>query len=259
MCKECDALTIPSGLTGPQGPIGPTGPTGNTGPQGEQGIQGIQGVPGTPGTNGVSIVWQGSLSSAPTSPSLNWGYYNTTLGKSYIWDGDSWEIIAQDGADTIHTVGESYGGGIVFHTYDGGKHGLIAALSDFAVGPTTNFTWSNTQTVTNAVRNTINSGKYNTERIIIDQGVGTYAAQLCANYQGSNFGDWYLPSKYELELLLLQAVAVGGFEDAAVYWSSTEYNNLQAASYQYSLINPPYFANIDKLTDVSKVRAIRSF
>lgn len=100
MCIDCDSLTIPSGLPGPQGPIGPTGPTGNTGPQGPQGIQGIQGiqgVPGTPGTNGVSIVWKGSLSSAPTSPSLNWGYYNTTLGKSYIWDGDSWEIIAQDG------------------------------------------------------------------------------------------------------------------------------------------------------------------
>ena len=250
MCEECDALTIPSGLTGPQGPIGPTGPTG------PQGVQGIQGIPGIPGTNGVSIVWQGSLATEPSEPELNWGYYNTVLGKSYIWDGDSWEIIAQDGVDTVHTIGESYGGGIVFHTYDGGKHGLIAATSDDLVNTTV---WSTTYTTTNAVRDRINSGKYNTERIIIDQNAGTYAAQLCANKIDSNFGDWYLPSIYELNLLLLQAVIVGGFEDAAYYWSSTEYSNMQVKALQYSVVNPPYAANIDKITDVSKVRAIRSF
>ncbi|RLD58464.1 MAG: hypothetical protein DRJ01_12530 [Bacteroidetes bacterium] len=49
------------------------------------------------GTDGVSIVWQGSLTTAPSSPELNWGYYDNILLKSFIWDGDSWEIIAVDG------------------------------------------------------------------------------------------------------------------------------------------------------------------
>jgi len=54
-------------------------------------LKGEQGIPG------ISIVWKGSLATAPENPELNWGYYNTTDLKSYIWDGDSWEIIAQDG------------------------------------------------------------------------------------------------------------------------------------------------------------------
>jgi hypothetical protein len=66
---------------------------------GSTGAQGIQGLQGLAGTNGISIAWQGSLASAPTSPQLNWGYYNSTDKKSYIWDGDSWEVLSQDGAD----------------------------------------------------------------------------------------------------------------------------------------------------------------
>jgi hypothetical protein len=58
---------------------------------------GMDGPVGTDGLDGVSIVWQGSLLSAPASPLLNWGYYNIMDGISYIWDGDSWEILAQDG------------------------------------------------------------------------------------------------------------------------------------------------------------------
>ena len=32
--------------------------------------------------------------------------------------------------NTTHTIGDSYGGGIVFYVYDGGQHGLIAATTD---------------------------------------------------------------------------------------------------------------------------------
>jgi ABC-type branched-subunit amino acid transport system substrate-binding protein len=54
---------------------------------------------GDDGTDGISIVWKGSLGSAPINPETNWAYYNSTEGMAYIWDGDSWEILAQDGAD----------------------------------------------------------------------------------------------------------------------------------------------------------------
>jgi hypothetical protein len=73
-------------LTGTQGLPGSTGSTGSTGPQGE------------PGLNGISITWFGSLATPMASPELNWAYYNTTLGISYIWDGSAWQILAQDGA-----------------------------------------------------------------------------------------------------------------------------------------------------------------
>lgn len=64
---------------------------GATGPQGVQGDQGSQGDAGIP------IIWKGSFSTPPISPSLNWAYYNTTDKKSYVWDNASWNILAQDG------------------------------------------------------------------------------------------------------------------------------------------------------------------
>lgn len=70
------------GLKGEQGSVG------NDGPQGPQGI---------PGINGASIVWLGSYVTAPAVSAINQAYYNSTDKKSYIWDGDSWEIISIDG------------------------------------------------------------------------------------------------------------------------------------------------------------------
>ena len=69
------------------------------GPQGLQGLQGEQGVAGTNGLNGISISWQGTLATAPVVPSLNMAYYNSTDKVSYIYNGTTWEILAQDGAD----------------------------------------------------------------------------------------------------------------------------------------------------------------
>src|SRR3989339_1807573 len=51
------------------------------------------------GQDGLSIVWLGSFTEAPLSPNTNEAYYNSTEKKSYIWNGTSWEILSQDGAD----------------------------------------------------------------------------------------------------------------------------------------------------------------
>jgi len=49
------------------------------------------------GDKGDSIVWKGASASAPANPQVNWAYRNTTDGKSYIYDGTSWNIMTQDG------------------------------------------------------------------------------------------------------------------------------------------------------------------
>ncbi|MBI5219967.1 MAG: tail fiber domain-containing protein [Bacteroidia bacterium] len=67
--------------------------------QGEQGIQGVAGQDGANGINGISISWLGNLAAAPASPALNNVYYNTTDKKAYIFNGSSWDILAQDGVD----------------------------------------------------------------------------------------------------------------------------------------------------------------
>ena len=50
-------------------------------------------------TNNVNIVWKGAFKTAPSNPEIGWAYYNSTEGKSYIWDGSSWQIMAQNGID----------------------------------------------------------------------------------------------------------------------------------------------------------------
>lgn len=57
----------------------------------------IIGPKGDTGEDGVSINWLGSFAGAPDVKSLNDCYYNTIDKISYVWDGDSWEIIAKDG------------------------------------------------------------------------------------------------------------------------------------------------------------------
>ncbi len=86
------------------------------------------------------------------------------------------------------------------------------------------------------------AGEFHTERIIANQGLGNYAAQLCAAYQGGNYGDWYLPSKYTLNLMWLNLADsdgnglnsgpsdpnnLGNFA-ADFYWSSTELDSFLA-------------------------------
>ena len=154
---------------------------------------------------------------------------------------------------TTHRIGERFGGGIVFYVYDNGKHGLIAATSDQAT-----FVRWGTTTAVNAVRDGINAGMANTERIILVQGsAGDYAAQIAANYQGGGYGDWYLPSKYELNLLFQKKAFVGLFP-GFTYWSSNESGNDNAWGQDFSDIwGAQFYTN--RTQKHSSVRAIRSF
>jgi len=153
-----------------------------------------------------------------------------------------------------HAIGDTYGGGIVFYVYDGGRHGLIAATADQSTG----VVWTTAAfqaTVSNSLRDGVNGGHANTERIIIQAGAGSYAAQLCANYQGGNYADWYLPSKYELNLLYLQQGAVGGFNGGYSYWSSTEHGAEIAYFQSFGGGNTGDYEK----TFTLRVRAVRAF
>lgn len=92
--------------------------------------------------------------------------------------------------------------------------------------------------------------------IIISQGAGTYAAQLCADLDLNDYNDWYLPSKDELNMLYLNKAAVGGFV-AFHYWGSSEIeNNMTLAVAQD--FNGGYQFTPDK-SQLFRVRAIRAF
>ena len=160
---------------------------------------------------------------------------------------------------TTHAIGESYGGGIVFFVYDGGQHGLIAATSDQSEG----IRWyGGSNTITRARADGIGAGLKNTAIIIANQGQvdgDAFAATVCNEYSvtvdGVTYGDWYLPSKYELNLLYMERVAVGNFTNNS-YWSSKESINYLAEKQSF---NGGSQDVVHKSTSTNSVRAIRAF
>jgi hypothetical protein len=88
------------------------------------------------------------------------------------------------------------------------------------------------------------------------------AATACNEYSvtetvggiSTTFGDWYLPSRYELNLLYLQKTVVGGFA-ADNYWSSSENGNARAYYQNFNTgVQSFYFKD-----EIDRVRAIRAF
>ncbi len=52
-------------------------------------------------TNNINIVWKGSFDTAPGNPQVGWAYYDTVKKMSFVYDGSSWQVIAQDGKSII--------------------------------------------------------------------------------------------------------------------------------------------------------------
>jgi hypothetical protein len=142
----------------------------------------------------------------------------------------SWATPASSGG-AAHTIGEVYGGGIVVFTWDGGTHGLIAAISDLGKAK-----W-NDNSVTMARANGIGAGLKNTTLIIANVGYNagaSYAAKMCNEYSVDvtvggktiTYGDWYLPSLFELSQFISNKSYFTGLPTPTYYyWSSNEWTN----------------------------------
>lgn len=216
-----------------------------------------------------------SLSNLNTVGTITSGIWSATTidiahgGTGLKTAGLSGQVLTTSAAGTLtwtnvsaltgtHYIGESFGGGIVFYVYANGKHGLIAATSDQSRG----IRWyGGSNTNTRARADGVGAGLKNTAIIIANQGAvdgNAFAATVCNEYSvtvdGVKYGDWYLPSKYELNLLYLKSLMVGGFTKEN-YWSSTE---IAAAAAWTQLFYNGYQVNYDKQNLVN-VRAIRAF
>ncbi|MDB9778216.1 DUF1566 domain-containing protein, partial [Polaribacter sp.] len=210
------------------------------------------------------------------SPATGLMIYQTdgTVG-FYYYNGNSWANVGYTEAlvsantavaantakvgVTTHAIGDSFGGGIVFFVYDGGQHGLIAATADQSAG----IRWyGGSYTYTRARADGIGAGLKNTAIIIANQGPvdgSAFAATVCNEYSvtvdGVTYGDWYLPSKHELDLLYIERDTVGGFT-TNYYWSSTEDDDNNAWEQDFGNGNQGY---IDKNYTYNIVRAVRAF
>jgi len=171
-------------------------------------------------------------------------------------NGNSSQYLMADGSvssvsSATHAVGDSYGGGIVFYTWDNGAHGLIVAKNEIGANGPENFTsttglkWAPNGSV-GSFRDGIGAGKGNTDIIIsktsnssmqyfhyAQSTTNGYAALFAAQYLPTissgeqQYGDWYLPSWYELNLLVNNSslISGSGYNSSHIYWSSTETNS----------------------------------
>jgi hypothetical protein len=152
--------------------------------------------------------------------------------------------------ELLYSVGDRAQGGIIFWVDDKGQHGLVACEVDQSEGET----WYDGKTF--SLKDGIFTGKYNTEQILTNKSVTYNAAQVCANFKGGGYNDWYLPSKYELKLLYTKKNLLGGFAKD-YYWSSTEEENDVAWLLSfYGGYNSNY---IKYGSSLFRVRSIRAF
>lgn len=198
---------------------------------------------------------------------------------------------------SAHKLGDEYGGGIVFYVYDEGQHGLIAAKADLLggqYGTDPYFQWFNVlqycpdgcyyvYVSTGASGDGLGAGKMNSSLIIASQssynitlGITTYgnnifpiqdfAAKACVAYSANDgkaitYGNWYLPSKYELNLLYISQENISTLNlSQGYYWSSTEFDT-QNAWYQDFTDGSQYYSSevASKMDVTALVRPIRAF
>jgi hypothetical protein len=176
----------------------------------------------------------------------------------YSYNGTAWISMSSSAPTPSYIIGQSAHGGIVFWVDETGQHGLVAATADLDGGtPLPWWTYGAPIWCNKARRDGIYIGQLNTDSIIGRHNVpfAVFAAGQCANYLGGGYGDWYLPSIYELGLLRDQRAIVGGFA-VDFYWSSTE-GNFDTAKFQL-MSNVLQIGNTPK-SNLLKVRPIRKF
>lgn len=198
----------------------------------------------------------------------NWNQKQEKLiaGSGIVINGNV--ISATGGGGTggfVHYIGEHFGGGVVYHVWkdqDGTEHGLIVDTKHLSQDKE----WSNvTNLEVGAGAKSSWDGLANSNAIIAQPGHVGSAASMCLNSTNGGFSDWYLPAIDQLALLWQNRFnvnktlsSIAGAEQLTNvfgYWSSTEYNGVNA-----------YFANLYNLYSGSNLktgkyylRAIRSY
>ncbi len=271
------------------------------------GYQAVASAPNTIqlGADGVSISGSTAVTNVRTSGTLTVGtvtYPNvhgssnqvlTTTGSGTL----TWTTPSTGNSNT-HSIGESYGGGIVFYTWDNGAHGLIVSKTDqCCVAPISGKFYAGTYTRTMArngsggantsaetnyasiIGGGVGAGKKNTLLILSSQGYGDgsmYAARYANEYSvtegGVLYDDWYLGSVDEYHLLANnynQIKSISGFTEVQSdkdYWTSTEIDQNNAYTVYIKCVSSSnifrVFPNGKSFTSsggYGNVRAIRSF
>jgi hypothetical protein len=196
-----------------------------------------------------NTVSSGSFSSALSGLTLNTTYYVRAFATNSAGTAYGNEQIFTT-TNNLFAIGQSYQGGIVAYIDSSGIHGLIAAPSDLGSAQ-----WGCYGTLISGADGTaIGTGNQNTIDIMTGCNESGIAARLCGDLILGGYSDWYLPSKYELNQLYINKVAIGGFA-LSFYWSSTEVSNDDAWGQYFYYGNYGYYVKYGS----GNVRAVRAF
>jgi len=177
-----------------------------------------------------------------------------------------------DGNNSVLSIGDSYGGGLIFYL-DGKGGGLIAGSTNIGE------TWSGWNpwgcegtkilcdgSQTNPEPHTaIGTGQQNTIAILATCSTKGIAAEVCASSTLGGYNDWFLPSKNELAAMFwnLHKKGLGGFGNSS-YWSSSERcSESEYSAYFYDFSFTPSTYQIWDFFELKSVhnyvRAVRAF
>ena len=194
--------------------------------------------------------------------------FDTITNAFQGFDGATWVTLGSGAPGSNQTdtleIGDSFGGGIVFHTV--GSNGLVVIEFDLVLPNAplvSDIQWGDPTIATGATSS--DHGYQNTMEItdtLQNWSNGEYAAELCENLSFGGFEDWHLPSVAEFEMMNA-AVGSGGSGpnnnlanlQGVVYWTSTEIDDNDAIYYHVGHQEGRVLTKDNNF----KVRAIRAY
>jgi hypothetical protein len=131
--------------------------------------------------------------------------------------------ISETTSAQTYTIGQKFGGGVIFYIDKTGEHGLIAARFD----QSNDATWGKSvDRSNNPVGLGIGTGALNTKKILEDGMIdASGAAYICSSLTLGGVKDWFLPSLFEMQLIFQNKNKIGGFSNK-YYWTSSVSGNV---------------------------------
>ena len=172
-----------------------------------------------------------------------WDYFDYEIGDTGPAGGKIFYDDESDGVDDIENI--RYLEAAPFGWYNGGND--------------PGFQWSQNNTDIPISYNTqIGSGKSNTQSIVDDLSAGNSAAKICYNLSLSDYEDWFLPSRDELQIMMKNKNFISGLIGTGSvdwYWSSSQggYDNAWFIASQDGII-----ARTNKVHSYA-IRPVRGF
>jgi hypothetical protein len=181
-------------------------------------------------------------------------------GELQVFNGSIWTNLEGGQAAALIAMGDSYQGGKVVYVFTNGEpgyvagqvHGIIATLNDM---PGTAAWGCSGSGISGSDGTALLTGFQNTEDFVKGCTTAGNAARYCNDLVTGGYSDWYLPSVDEMVKVVAAKNAIGGINDNAYYWSSSERSDTE--TYRVWGTGGTYLA-WSKVTTYN-VRCIRSF